>query len=368
MRLLPQHYAIPVLVSLAITCFHVFPGRVSGQNAPETIMTDIAALPKTTVRSTLSNFPSTFSKINFLTPDGRALVSSMPKKIEKGVEENLIFLWSMEEKKIVKSTTIPSSKIQGKIFGVSHAHLSAGGRILAVGMFDGKVFCWDLKGGKQLELRPHERFLSSVAVSPDGKSVVSAGLTDKGQDLVLSKASREKNMKTIAKEKGVIHSLCFSDDGALLACGVSRGVKVLETTQYECLWEKTKAHGKERAQIVWLPDSRTLISAAADEKIIRWDARSGRMLSVMTGHGLPTHHLAVSRDGRWLASSGVDKSTGISVIILWSLETGKGVCCYQYAKRGGMQDYGDKIAFLPDSSELLVFAREPFILDGPPSR
>ncbi|MCU0484836.1 MAG: WD40 repeat domain-containing protein [Anaerolineales bacterium] len=65
------------------------------------------------------------------------------------------------------------------------------------------------------------------------------------------------------------------------------------------------------------PNGRWLASGSDDRTIRLWDAASGKLLRTLEGYSDEINSLAISPDGRWLASGSVDRT-----IRLWEVETG----------------------------------------------
>lgn len=63
-------------------------------------------------------------------------------------------------------------------------------------------------------------------------------------------------------------------------------------------------HADRILEIASTPDSSTIISSSQDSTIRMWSADQESLLRVLTGHAAGTTALALSRNGRWLASGG----------------------------------------------------------------
>ena len=89
-------------------------------------------------------------------------------------------------------------------------------------------------------------------------------------------------------------------------------------------WEKVKlrrtlaGHTDEIRAIAISPDGKTLASGSYDKTIKLWALRLGKPLHTLTGHSHRITCIAISPDGRILASGSYDKT-----IKLWSISTGK---------------------------------------------
>jgi WD40 repeat protein/uncharacterized caspase-like protein len=76
-------------------------------------------------------------------------------------------------------------------------------------------------------------------------------------------------------------------------------------------------HSAAITAIAVSPDGRLVASGGVDEAVLIWDAATGVQLRALRGHGAAIQTLVFSPDGRVLASAGTDTS-----IVLWNVENG----------------------------------------------
>jgi WD40 repeat protein len=109
--------------------------------------------------------------------------------------------------------------------------VSRDGQLLASGGNDRRVRVWSAEDGKRLHEFVHEQDLLSVAIHPDGKSLVAGDLKGKvlHWDLTASKLVRELDASTLYKldrlqDVGGVWRLAFDEGGQTLAvAGVQQG-------------------------------------------------------------------------------------------------------------------------------------------------
>ncbi len=332
--------------------------------AAETEATDFETffddMPEARVVQTFDSFPAFIRSVALVAPDGSALISATSTRRDgKSVME--FFQWSMADQKIVQS-------VAGLRSGVVEAGLSANGRVLAAGSFDGSVLAWDLKSNNSIEVRPHEQFLGQIAISHDGKNVATAGLQDATIKETSFSVKQNHPSRIVLKQepRTQCSSLAYSPDGRLLAAGIaSRGVIVWDTKTLKQKWEQ-KARSKAE-QIIFTPDSRTLISVEFNTKITLRDAQTGERQAVMTPKGFPIHRACVSPGGKWLATAGTEQSSEKQTVVVWNLKSRKGILRYtltdeqQFPPQPRSPDTS-RVAFLPDESGLVIFGKKPFVI------
>src|SRR5262249_29871797 len=93
--------------------------------------------------------------------------------------------------------------------------------------------------------------------------------------------------------------------------------------------------------VIFTPDGKSLITGSAD-RIIRWDAATGKLAHQFAGTGGMICTLALSRDGRRLAAGGED-----GTVRLWDARTGAPVLPFD-GHRGDVL----AVAFRPDGQVL----------------
>ena len=136
---------------------------------------------------------------------------------------------------------------------------SPDGSTLAVGT-DNAVTLWDVTKGQQLTtLNGHTDKVSSVAFSPDGKSVVSG--------------SWDRSVKFWDVDSGAEQHTC-------------------------------EGHTNHVFAVAFAPDGKTVASAGRDLTIRMWDAVTGQLLDVLKGHSGRISTIAYSSDSKLLASAG----------------------------------------------------------------
>jgi WD40 repeat protein len=82
------------------------------------------------------------------------------------------------------------------------------------------------------------------------------------------------------------------------------------------------------------PDGRWLASGSGDWTVKLWDAATGRLLRSLEGHTDSVYSVAISPDGRWLASGSLD-----GTVKLWEAATGRLLRSLE-GHKGGCQQRG----------------------------
>ena len=228
----------------------------------------------------------------------------------------------------------------GRAGNVVNAHTSTvaalavtpDGKTLISGGRDSRIKFWSLPDGKLLQnLTAQSVEVNALAVAPDGKTLASgggnryaAGPTDHAVRLwSLPDGSLLQTLNGYAAD---VLALAVTPDGKTLASGANDGTVKIWSLPDGKLLQTWKAHD-EPVYALAATDGKTLASASRDGMVKLWSLPAGELLRSLDGHvnsvtnGNPAHAsevfaLAVTPDGKTLASASYE-------VKLWSLPDGK---------------------------------------------
>lgn len=184
----------------------------------------------------------------------------------------------------------------------------------------------------QVAFRGHQGIVTSVAFSPDGKSILSGGAdnlailwdTTTGRELTVLRGHAPRTVNMAFRREALFN---IREMVTLKALPLSKELMLL------------KERSSRVNAVAFQPDGRLIATGADDKAIKLWDPATGKETRTLMGHMGEVLALAFSPDGKRLVSAGEDK-----LIKVWDLELGKEaltwkghderVCALAYDPRG----------------------------------
>lgn len=278
---------------------------------------------------------------NGVSTNGQILIS--------GGDTSMINLWDFPAGNITASFT-------GHTGNVTAVAISPDNKTVVSTSEDKTIKLWDIKSQElRRTLTGHLGAVRTVVISPDGKIVASGG--DDGT-IKLWDLQTGKLIRTIVSERKnyqAINSFAISRDGKLLVSGNGSGKIKLWNLQTRKLVRTLPGHGDAVLSVAISPDGRTIASSSSDNSYLTipsgdtaniklWNAKTGKLLRSFSANIADIRAIAISPNGQMFATGG-----GYSKEVnLWDLKTAKLLNTFT-GHKGGI--YG--IAFSPDGKTVI---------------
>jgi WD40 repeat protein len=238
--------------------------------------------------------------------------------------------------------------------------LSPDGKTLVTAGTDKVVRFWDsATGRRRLVLKGNRGAVVSLAFSPDGVLLATGGIRGAVQLWDAATGKERRALPGLADEAG---SLAFGPDGKTLVAAsgywtirvgtpLSRFLPLNVDQPGEVkLWDVRTGASRFLPQgrppkvlaTAFSPDGKRFATASARPVIQLWDPATGQTTELRTDHEGPIFAVAFSRDGKELATGGWD-----GTVRIWEVATGK--------KKARLEGHGEAVlamAFAPDGRTL----------------
>jgi len=172
-----------------------------------------------------------------------------------------------------------------------------------------RIHIWDADSGTRLmTLSGHERYLTSLAFTPDNKRIVSSG---RDNALRVWDASTGQQLMVLEGHEGRVRDVAISSDGKhIVSVSLDRTAKVWDMTTGA---ELTVIHGLDNTvrSVAFSNDGGRIATGCRAGKIRVWDAANGSELVMLAGHISSVTGLAFSPDDKCIVSGSYDGTVKI---------------------------------------------------------
>jgi len=254
-----------------------------------------------------------------------AAFSPDDKQVVSAGYDRRILAWNPEELKQVDIRKLISSDdslnstasfraFEGHKDAVRSVEFSPDGTLLLSASFDNTVRVWSFESNEPLQtFRGHGGRVNAALFMDDGRSIISASHDKTVREW--SVADREEivtlNGRLFKGHSDAVLSASYSHDkdhaSQIVTSSRDRTARTWDAKTGKPLLTLDEGHSFLASNAIFFPLGKYLLTAAVDNTARIWDVSSGGQLVRLDGCGRGAA-AAISRDGRWIATGGDDKS------------------------------------------------------------
>jgi WD40 repeat protein len=198
--------------------------------------------------------------------------------------------------------------------------VSPDGRRIVSGGNDNRLQIWDADTTQQIgqPLTGNTAPVSSVAFSPDGRRIVSG--SDDGTLRVWDADTGKQIGQPLTGHTEMVRDVAFSPDGRRIVSGsLDKTVRVWDADTTQQMGQTLTGHTDSVRSVAFSRDGKRILSGSNDHTVRVWDADTGKLIGQpLTGHTSAVIGVAFSPDGRRIVSWSAENTLGV-----WDADTGK---------------------------------------------
>ena len=238
-----------------------------------------------------------------MSTDGKWLATGADEKFSK------VKLFDIENQREVLNILKPRTGVESVAISPDGKRLVSGGGIVKGAA---EVTVWDASMGLELgSLTGHTHPVKGVAFQPTGETIATVG--NDGQ-LRIFDAATFAPVGTHSAHSGEANALAFSPDGSILATAGKDRLILLWDTKTWTIRATLEGHLNEVRALAFTADGKRLASSGGGNTVWLWDVMSAMPVRTFIGHKFKVTGVAFSADGRTLATSGWDRT-----VKLWNV-------------------------------------------------
>jgi WD40 repeat protein len=179
--------------------------------------------------------------------------------------------------------------------------LASDGRTLVTADKSKSIVVWDTATGEQrLRLEGHEKAVTGLLLSADGRTIVSSD--DESLRVWDVATGRQLQIRKFAAAPGQVQPLACSPDGKLIVINNDWNLQLVATTTGRRIWD-APFERRGAVHAAFLPDGRSLVVCAGGQAHVCevTTGKDTRQIEIAGGAGPDYGRLALSLDGRLIA-------------------------------------------------------------------
>ncbi len=201
-----------------------------------------------------------------------------------------------------------------------------GGQPVAVSASRGDLKIWESGGMPLRDLGGHGGAVTAMAVSGDGRVLVTVAESDGHGDVLVWDLANAATRLRVGGEVAPVRAVAFAGNGRVFATGGADGVARLLDPQNGAVVRSIEVGGEIDA-VALSQDGSILVTGGQNEAgsapVQLWDTNTGKLVRTLSGHPGRITSLTFSVDGWYLVSTSSGGRTPLGDARLWLTQTGE---------------------------------------------
>ncbi|BBM86722.1 serine/threonine-protein kinase [Candidatus Uabimicrobium amorphum] len=231
------------------------------------------------------------------------------------------------------------------IYGLSYNRKRG---ILASAAIDRTIRIWNPKTGKEIKTLFIDKMASDIDFSPSGKNIA-FGCYGYDNSIKVYDVDLGKKIHTFEGHQEEVHSVRYSEDGKMLAsCSGDHTLRLWRVSDKK-KFRLLEGHNNSIAHMSHF--SNRIISVGVDQKIIHWNADTGKILQTFAQKELMIS-TSCSNDESMLAAISIN-----GTVMIWDIASGKKI---RHLRNKNWNFHS--VIFSPDDKKLLLTTYNPAVI------
>ncbi|MBS0205557.1 MAG: Gfo/Idh/MocA family oxidoreductase [Planctomycetes bacterium] len=249
-----------------------------------------------------------------------SLAFSPDDKILAVGAKDAVQLIQVETKSVLRELNTKPGQVRALAF-------SPDGKLLLAGSYQ-RATVWTVATGEiSQELKGHRGYVTSAAFSPDGQKVVTGCEDETARIWSLKEATPILELKGNGLP---VNGVAWSPDGTLIAAAIGDDLRPTRQGKVS-VWEAAtgnlkhefELHAKAATGVAFSPDGKTLASSSVDEHVNLYDLTDNKPLGFFAGHSRPTNAVLFYPDQETVISISGGRAVGKNELKVWQIDGGE---------------------------------------------
>ncbi len=219
---------------------------------------------------------------------------------------------------------------------------------------DSTIRVWDIESGKQLKRIKNSFPLSALAITSDGKRLITSDKDMSGKTGIrIWDITSGKQILFIPDQAGYVNTISLSADNKFLVAGTLTKNILLYSFSTGKLIKSLNGHTSWINSLAFSGDGKFIVSGSEDASVKIWHAASGRMLKDLRKTIANIDNLVYENKHRFITTTSNENLN--QQTLTWEMDQGIGIK-NRYSSKGNL--YNDEFLSMDTSGKLILLTED----------